>query len=170
MNLSGNIKKINLYSPSENVCIVGNFSLQEQIISPDFPYSGTWYNYFEGTSLEVNDINMTLQLEAGEYLIFTDFETPTPDLSADIQLNIDEGNTNNYDVRIFPNPTRDYLFIESEYEIESYEIFDLSGKQIFSLHSSSKIIDCSTLGYGLYTITVTLRNGEIVRKKLLINV
>ena len=44
---------------------------------------------------------MTLQLEAGEYLIFTDFETPTPDLSADIQLNIDEGNTNNFDVRIF---------------------------------------------------------------------
>ena len=91
VNLSGNIKKINLYSPSENVCIVGNFSLQEQTISPDFPYSGTWYNYFEGTILEVNDINITLQLEAGEYLIFTDFETPTPDLSE--HSTIDQGNT-----------------------------------------------------------------------------
>ena len=81
------------------------------MLTPDFPYSGSWYNYFEGTSLEVNDINMTLQLEAGEYLIFTDFQTPTPDLSADIQLNIDEGNTNNCDVRIFPNPTRDFFSI-----------------------------------------------------------
>ena len=107
---------------------------------------------------------MTLQLEAGEVFNFTDFETPTPDLSADIQLNIDEGNTNNCDVRIFPNPTRDFLFIESEYEIESFEIFDLSGKKILSQNSSLNIIDCSTLGYGLYTITVTLSNGEIVQK------
>jgi len=170
VNLSGNIKKINLYSPYENVCIVGNFGLQAQEVSPDFPYSGTWYNYFEGTSLEVNDINLNLQLEAGEYLIFTDFETPTPDLSADIQLSFDEGYTNNCDVKIFPNPTRDFLFIESEYDIESYEIFDLSGKKLLHLNSSLKIIDCSTLGHGLYTITITLINGEIVRKKLLINV
>ena len=112
---------------------------------------------------------MTLQLEAGEYLIFTDFETPTPDLSTVIQLEVNEGNTNNYDVRIFPNPTHDFLFIESEHEIENYEVFDLSGKKIISLNSSIIILDCSTLIDGLYNIIVTLKNGQIVRKKLLVH-
>ena len=41
-------------------------------------------------------------------------------------------------------------------------IFDLSGKKLLSLNSSLKIIDCSTLGHGLYTITITLSNGKIV--------
>ena len=144
--------------------------LQAQTISPDFPYSGTWYNYFEGTILEVNDINITLQLEAGEYLIFTDFETPTPDLSADIQLNIDQGNTNNFDVRIFliQHVIFYLLNLNTKSKVMKSLIYQVK-KYYLKIHPL-KIIDCSTLGDGLYTITFTLRNGEIVRKKLLINV
>lgn len=168
-NLNGSIKKINLYSPTENVCIVGNFGLQTQETSPDFPYSGIWYNYFEGTDLEVNDINMTFQLDAGEYLIFTDFETPTPDLSSNIQLGVHHEYMTNRNVTVFPNPTKEILNIESQFEIEKCEIFSLSGKKLLSFNTSLDTLDCSQLCDGIYTIIITLKTGHLVRKKLLIN-
>ncbi|MDD3321334.1 MAG: CotH kinase family protein [Paludibacter sp.] len=74
--------------------------------------------------------------------------------------------------RIFPNPVTSTLYVESDKNIQSVEIYDLSGQQIRSLKvgNSSKIsIDVDNLNRGEYLVTVKLTNNEMLTQKLIKN-
>lgn len=60
-------------------------------------------------------------------------------------------------IKIYPNPTKDILNIETESAISKVEIHTLLGKEI--LKKESKNIDVSTLPQGLYFIKITSSEG-----------
>ncbi|MCB0805714.1 MAG: T9SS type A sorting domain-containing protein [Bacteroidales bacterium] len=72
LSVSGAMKKIHLNHSTMNVTILGNFGVTPDIIVPNFQHTGYWYDYFSGDSVFVTNVNDVINLEAGEYKLFTD--------------------------------------------------------------------------------------------------
>ncbi len=74
-------------------------------------------------------------------------------------------------VRIFPNPATNFFYIESEYLIQTVEIFNTSGISQKTVHFSTwtpHYMNSSDIGTGLYFVKITFEDGSISTKKLLI--
>ena len=69
-------------------------------------------------------------------------------------------------LKIFPNPAKDEIFITSEYPIEKVEICDLSGRQVMvnSRLSNGNSINVSSLAKGIYIVKVYTSKGMIGKK------
>ena len=70
---------------------------------------------------------------------------------------------NAIEIQLYPNPTKDVLYISHEVEISKINIYDLYGKQIKQLSSLSKI-DVSYLQEGVYFIKIYAKQGVFVSK------
>ncbi len=90
--------------------------------------------------------------EAKKYLksMFREFNNTT---STDI-IN------NNIGVSIYPNPTNDILYINSNKAIKAYEIYDMLGKRILTKTTNVKQVDLSILQSNMYIITIEMGKGE----------
>ena len=53
-----------------NVVILANFSVAAQNIIPDFPYTGTWYNLMDNSTINVSNTASTINLQPGEYRVY----------------------------------------------------------------------------------------------------
>lgn len=68
--------------------------------------------------------------------------------------------TENIQLNIYPNPTKNKLFIETlNAEINETNILDISGKVIHTQNNSVKSVDVSDLSTGVYLIRVYTTNG-----------
>ena len=70
-NLNGETRYIIVDSDDLDVVIIGNFSLSEGSIDYSFTETGDWFDYFEGSSLDITDVASTTTLSPGEFRIFT---------------------------------------------------------------------------------------------------
>jgi len=64
---------------------------------------------------------------------------------------------NNYavsDIKVYPNPAEDFLFIESDKNIERVEIYDLFGKLLKQFNPNKNYINVSELKQGMYLIKI----------------
>ncbi|MBS4013731.1 MAG: Ig-like domain-containing protein [Bacteroidetes bacterium] len=75
-----------------------------------------------------------------------------------------------YQIKIYPNPASDYVFIKSDSVIEMIELYDLNGRSIKSLmlNSNEYKIDLSALNNGMYIIKIYTGNN-IINKKVILN-
>jgi hypothetical protein len=76
----------------------------------------------------------------------------------------------NNSVKLFPNPAKDKLYIESDFSNLTVSVFDITGKKAgdYKFKSSFGSIDVSTLVSGVYFIRIQSESGSIV-KKFIIN-
>lgn len=67
---------------------------------------------------------------------------------------------------LYPNPSSDFLNLESREDIRSVEIFDLSGKQIESLNVNAKFaqIQISKFTAGTYNLRINTASGTETKK------
>jgi hypothetical protein len=75
-------------------------------------------------------------------------------------------NTNNLDVKLYPNPVRDILNIEIESDIQSIEIYNIQGQKVLS--SNQKQINVSDLAAGMYMVRIQDTDNNIATKKIVI--
>ena len=81
-------------------------------------------------------------------------------------VGIDE-NINNSNVSIFPNPANDLVTFTAESStIAEVQIFDLTGKMIYSNFSSSSRLEVNTSNYasGTYIVKVITENESATRR------
>lgn len=80
-----------------------------------------------------------------------------------------------YDIRIYPNPSEEYCFIELGFELEKNDeveisLFDMSGRKVHTTKSKNTItkIDTNILPAGVYVVTVKSSkktvNAKLVKK------
>ncbi|MDR0364929.1 MAG: T9SS type A sorting domain-containing protein [Bacteroidales bacterium] len=67
-------------------------------------------------------------------------------------------------VTVHPNPVQDMLYLESGATIELVQIYDLNGKMIQEIKTSTKSVNLQTLSTGIYLIKIGTSQGEVVRK------
>ena len=72
-----------------NAFIIGNFDVQARSPLATFQNSGIWYDYFSGDSILIESLQTTIELEPGEFHIFTTKKLPSPekDILLDISYN-----------------------------------------------------------------------------------
>ncbi len=88
------------------------------------------------------------------------YQLPTPPEPVGTQF----ASTNNK-IRVFPSPTSDFLNIDSSIEIESVEMYNLSGQMVEKSTRSASSILVLSLSSGVYLAKINLVNGnqEIVK-------
>ena len=73
---------------------------------------------------------------------------------------------NNTSLHLYPNPTENHLFIETEHEIEEIVIYDVYGRKCQQANetTSQQVLDVTDLNTGIYFIKVVTDNNEIVKR------
>lgn len=82
-------RRINLTHSTMKATIIGNFAVTNLTMQPNFQNTGMWYDYFLGDSLNVTDVNMSIDLAPGEFRIYTTkrLESPEEGITTDISDN-----------------------------------------------------------------------------------
>jgi len=112
LSVTGALKRVKINHPDMDVRVIGNFDVKSGNISPNFSKTGSWYDYFSGAEVSVSDVNMNVNLSAGEYRIYTTKQLETPAIpSAPIASNLTISGKN----------------IEGEVLNASYTYFDVNG-------------------------------------------
>ena len=86
-----------------------------------------------------------------------------------IDLSVEDKKDNQVKCRVFPNPVNDILYIESDNEIKSYSIYNITGILVnsqTSLGDFSVPADLTRLKPGIYILRIVLYNGEIVTTRV----
>lgn len=73
---------------------------------------------------------------------------------------------NNTSLHLYPNPTENRLFIETEHEIEEIVIYDIYGRKCQQANetTSQQVLDVTDLNAGIYFVKVVTDNNEIVKR------
>lgn len=146
IDLGGFGKRIHLNHASMNVTIIGNFDVVGINMIPGFQNTGSWYDYFTGEVIQVNDLNNAFYLEPGEYRIYTSVPLETPV----IDVNIDEASVE-ANFNLYPNPSNEQstIILDDSWlngqDIE-INILDLSGKNL------NKVINIESIGINNYQL------------------
>ena len=124
-------KRMNLHSSGMEVTVLANFDVVEKQMTPYWDHTGTWYDYFNGTSIEVTNTTAPFTLSPGEYHVFTDMELETPDIVSGVEdvpgpLGFSE---------VWPNPSSGPFVVQYELghtaEVR-WSVYDAVGKLIES--------------------------------------
>jgi hypothetical protein len=135
IDLGGYGKRIHLNGTTKNAVVVGNFNVTSINMVPGFQHTGTWYDYFTGTPITVNDLGASQSFNPGEYHIYFDFETETPDTT----VNVDEAmELFGLDFMIYPNPTNGQVQIGFEKQTAGQtqvDIIDMTGRVVAQVYN-----------------------------------
>ena len=127
----------------KDVLIVSNFDVVARNVATGFPYAGTWYNLMDNTTLNVTDVNQTINLQPGEYRILGN-KTATLAI-ADFEKEAT--------IKLYPNPSSNYFTLSVETtKVEIYSITGQKVKQFDAIKSVDQQFNISDLSKGLYLV------------------
>ena len=172
-NVIASRKFIKLNTSILDAIVVGNFDVVEQTIDLDFSHTGTWYDYLEGGSIDVDNTAKSITLAPGEYHVYLDKIVDSGLISGieDIQNQIDN-------FKLFPNPASHFVNVEinlNRSSESSIQIFDLSSKLVYekkqyiSKGTNNIYVDISKLTSGLYHIVIRGKEFSIVDRLVVEN-
>ena len=72
----------------------------------------------------------------------------------------------NFEIKIFPNPVQDILYIDSKENFDRIQIFNSLGEQVLLFNTSDNQISIGELPAGLYSINLTAKDGKVATRKL----
>ncbi|KQC32002.1 alpha amylase [Nonlabens sp. YIK11] len=139
----GLVKRIELRGPEFDAIVLANFDVTPKQIAPKYTKTGTWYDYFEGTSSNVTNQNATVSIPAGGYKIFTSKEINTTASSGDTT-----GTVSN--IQLYPNPTQDTF--EFNVPVKKVIVRSITGQTVKIFDEMQARYDVSNLVTGMYII------------------
>lgn len=169
-------KSIHINDNSMSVTILGNFDVVPQNITPAFQSIGKWYEFFSGDSLEVTNVSRQINLQPGEYRLYTTVKIPK---ASDII--VPNQNTIPTEFKLeqnYPNPFNSSTVITYQLSAISHvtlKIYDVLGRKVATLvdefkqpgnYNSQFSIINSQLSSGVYFYRLTA--GDFVETKKMI--
>jgi len=159
------LKKIKLNSAEMSVVVLGNFGTIEGDINPAFHNTGTWYNFWTGDSIVVTNVNETINLQAGEYRLYTSRKLTKPDF-----VGIDDIEISKSNYILYPVPVQETLTITNTENVKQIRVYNSIGSLVYSesINNSSNIrIDTRKLNTGYYFVSMITNKGDLVSKKFI---
>jgi len=159
------LKKIRLNSDELSIVVLGNFDIVEGDINPQFQSTGTWYNYWTGDSIVVTDVNETINLQAGEYKLYTSKKLANPGY-----VGINDVESLKSLSTLYPNPVLETLTITNTENVNQVVIYNLMGSVVFSAsynNYSNIIINTGRFNAGYYIAKLKTNDGVIISKKFI---
>ncbi len=141
----------------KNVVVIANFSTNQQTINPSFPYTGTWYNLMDDTSVNVASTTAGITLAPGQFRVYGN-QLPT--------LNNDQFEAM-ANVNLYPNPAANYFTINTA--TAKVQVFSLTCQLVkdFTDAPDGFQFSIGELGNGLYLVKATDQNGHEKTMKLI---
>lgn len=138
-----------------NVVIAVNFDVTTKTSTVNFPHAGTWYEYYGGADLTVSAATASIQLNAGEFRLYTDVEIDNPSIITGYEPEV------LIQVSLYPNPTGNVLKIDSEEVIQGVTLITMQGSVVSPKRISADSWDVSSLAGGLYIAEVKTIRGSV---------
>jgi hypothetical protein len=174
-DLAGLGKRIHLNSSTLNATIVGNFNVTPINMVPGFQHTGTWYDYFTGTSFTENNLSNAFAYQPGEYHIYFDQPMEIPDTSVNV---VEVMQLFGLDFMVYPNPSGGDLtigFDNKEPQLLQIDLLDITGKLVEKIESRNMGAGLQTINYrangvapGTYFIRIT-GSAETITRPIIIN-
>jgi Alpha amylase, catalytic domain/Secretion system C-terminal sorting domain len=132
----------------KNVVILANFSVAAQNIIPSFPYTGTWVNLMDNSTISVTNVASTIAIESGGFRIYGN---QAPTLTTPNFNPLDE-------IVLLPNPTSDVFSLNAN--LEKIQIFSVTGQLVktFTKTFENYQYSISELNKGIYLVKVSDSN------------
>lgn len=84
-----------------------------------------------------------------------------------ISLKLDLTNdSDTSDINVFPNPSSDFVKIDTKLKIQNWELYDLSGKIV--LKGDGNIVNVKSMPSGSYLLSITFEKGMKAAKKVIV--
>mgnify|MGYP003306860106 CR=1 FL=1 len=83
-----------------------------------------------------------------------------------VEINTESIIENNISLDIYPNPVNDKLYIETQTQTLTIEIYDIYGRrqQLSAISSQPSVIDVENLKSGIYFVKINTEKGNIVKR------
>lgn len=164
LSLSGALKKIRLRNDTASMVVLGNFDVKAGSINPEFYNTGKWYEFFTGAELEVTSTTTPIELQAGEYRIYTNKKLQYP-------YAVDETGAEKISVKVTPNPVTEHSVIEVSYEgtarceIQDFTLQGSENARIYSGNISNNLVLPWTPEHkGLHILRITVGTAVVSYK------
>lgn len=181
LSVNGSLKRMVLNHSSMRAVVIGNFGVTAAAITPSFPVTGTWYDYFSGASLSVTDLNAQIQLLPGEFRIYTTQQLATPEAGLIRVDQEDEDPTVPTTFALlsnYPNPFNPSTMIRYQLGQSTrvtLEVFDVTGRKMATLAQNQlqpqgtheALFDASGLPSGLYLARLSAGAFSATQKLIL---
>ncbi len=161
-------KYIHFNQENKHITIIGNFDVNPGNIKARFQHTGTWFDYFTGDSLNITDVNMQINLKAGEYRLYTDSKF----LKGGYNSTVIQANEKY--LIAYPNPVKDILTLHFHFQnnfTSKIELYDLKGQKLISKDmaestSNTYNLDMKSIPNGIYILKIS--NGTVhINKKII---
>lgn len=142
VDASGRTKRISINHSSMNVSVIGNFGVDTVTVNAGFQNAGKWYDYFNGDSISVADINEKILLQPGEFHLFTTTKLTKPEsgivplwtytLRSTVPTALSD-EVLNTQTTIYPNPNAGKMTVKIENNSQNtiiLNVYDLRGKMV----------------------------------------
>ncbi|MCX7798704.1 MAG: alpha-amylase family glycosyl hydrolase [Melioribacter sp.] len=171
LNVYPSVKRIDLYSNTMNVSILGNFDVISRANEFSLPINGYWYEYFTGDSIKVENGKIYIELLPGEFRIYSSKKIPSPPNGKDLITDLKENFYDNKDFYLYqnyPNPFNGVTTIT--YQLPEVcnvviKVYDVLGREVQTLVNEIKKagkyelrFDASNLSSGVYFYRLTAKN------------
>lgn len=148
-------------SQLKNVVILANFNTTAQNVTPDFPYTGTWFDLMDesgNTSIIVSGTTNAINIPAGGFKIYGNKAST---------LSVDNITQDMF--ALYPNPASDsFQFNKS---VNNVSVYDITGKLIKEYKGGFEArhnFDVSKISQGLYLVKFDYLSTSFT-KQLIIN-
>jgi 1,4-alpha-glucan branching enzyme len=136
----------------KDVLILANFDVTAQNVATGFQYTGTWYNLMDNSSINVADVNATVNLGPGEYRIYGN---KTANLAI---AEFEKGSS----VSLYPNPVSNYFTLNIA--ATKVQVYAISGQLVKSFTTNGNTdfqFGVSDLKTGLYIVKALDENNKV---------
>ena len=162
------VKTVQLNHPDMDALTIVNFRVINSDIIPKFQYTGMWYEYFTGDSIEVTDLQARIMLSPGEYRLYTSNRIVPPGgfLTATHDISI-------HQVDLYPNLITGDAFIygilPSDKKVTSVVVTDMTGQSFLTTFSENSDGEFglqlpANIPNGIYIIRVQTSEGAYIGK------
>lgn len=164
LDISGTFKKIRLQNDSIKMIVLGNFGMAAGNITPKFYDTGKWYELFTKDSITVSDVNAVINLQAGEYRLYSNKRF-------DNTYGIEKELVNPVAVSVSPNPISDICTIKINFpgitrcQTEIYTINGLKLAELFNGQINNTLtLEWQPTASGIYFVKVKTGNYSVTKK------
>ena len=70
---------------------------------------------------------------------------------------------------VYPNPTNDFIFIDSSFTIAKIQLIDIRGREVLFWNNEMEAYDLSVLENGIYFLKIFSINGVLHTKEIIKN-
>ena len=156
-SLSAMNKRLIFTHDEMDAVVLCNFAVNPAQPLGGFTQTGWWYEYYSGDSLLVENVNMQVPMNPGEYKVYTSEKLDLPNIVSTVDL--EDLVAEDYIQSIFPNPSSNQvtLRISEKVSPEKIYILQIDGsivREITPNNGSEVVFDISDLAPGKYFVYV----------------